>query len=134
MIKDLKRRINKSEDEKKSLQDDLKRCEVDARQLNEDLTAMKLEYEQLVHDRDHEISTITTRLNQLKDGNEKLIQERDKCRDELIDCHRELDLVKLQLQGNAQVEKSMLQNNETIKKLEHDLKKKENDVRNKQVL
>lgn len=132
VIKDLKRRINKSEDEKKSLQDDLKRCEVDARQLNEDLTAMKLEYEQLVHDRDHEISTITTRLNQLKDGNEKLIQERDKCRDELIDCHRELDLVKLQLQGNAQVEKSMLQNNETIKKLEHDLKKKENDVRNKQ--
>ncbi|XP_057317112.1 myomegalin-like isoform X2 [Hydractinia symbiolongicarpus] len=134
VIKDLKRRFNKSEDEKKSLQDDLKRCEVEARQLNEDLTAMKLEYEQLVHDRDHEISTITTRLNQLKDGNENLIQERDKCRDELIDCHRELDLVKLQLQEKSQVEKSMLQKNETIKKLEHDLKKKDNDVRNKQQL
>ena len=54
---------------------------------------MKLDYEQLVHDRDREISQMTDRVNELRKDKELLTQQRDQLKKDLTLCHQQLALL-----------------------------------------
>lgn len=89
--------VNDAERQNKSLKADLKRCELEAKQMNSQLATMKLDYEQLVHERDREISNKTNQLDALTKDNEILTKQRDQCKVDLIACHRQLDSLKLRV-------------------------------------
>lgn len=85
--------ISEAETENQSLKDDLKRCELEARELNTQLDTMKLDYEQLVHDRDREISLVTGQLEQMRLDLDIVLGQRDQAKDDLMGCHKQLDLL-----------------------------------------
>jgi len=89
--------INGSESENRSLKDDLKRCELEAKQLNSQLDSVKTDYEQLVHDRDREISRVTAQLDELRQDKDILIRQRDQSKQDLMACNKQLDLLKLRV-------------------------------------
>ena len=85
--------VSEAETENQSLKDDLKRCELEARELNTQLDTMKLDYEQLVHDRDQEISLVTSQLEQTRLDLDIVLGQRDQAKDDLMGCHKQLDLL-----------------------------------------
>lgn len=89
--------VNDAEKQNKSLKADLKRCELEAKQMNSQLASMKLDYKQLVHERDREISHKTAQLESLTKDNEMIIMQRDQCKVDLMACHRQLDALKLRV-------------------------------------
>lgn len=96
--------VSEVETENQSLKEDLKRCELEARELNTQLDTMKLDYEQLVHDRDREISLVTGQLEQMKQDLDIVLEQRDQAKDDLMGCHKQLDL--LQARVNEHEKKS----------------------------
>ena len=62
---DINSAMSVADAENHSLRDDLIRCEVEAKQLNTQLDSMKLDYGQLIHDRDREIVLVTDQLDEV---------------------------------------------------------------------
>ena len=89
--------IHDAESQNRSLKDDLKRCELEAKQLNLQLDSVRTDYEQLVHDRDREISRVTAQMDELQQDKKILMSQRDQAKQDLMACHKQLDLLKLRV-------------------------------------
>lgn len=115
--------MSDAEKQNQSLKGDLKRCELEAKQMNSQLATMKLDYEQLVHERDREISHKTNQFDALTKDNEILIKQRDQCKVDLINCHRQLDALKLRVdeQGNKKDADKKIQIQQLTEKMKENI-------------
>lgn len=94
--------IKDIEMENQSLKNDLKRCEIEVKQLNAQIDLMKNEYEQLIHERDQEISHMTSKLEELVKDKDILIKQRNQAKEDLITCHKQLDMLSLRVNEQSE--------------------------------
>lgn len=130
-LEDFQDLVSGAEKQNQSLKEDLKRCELEAKHLNTQLATTKLDYEQLVHERDREISKKTDQLEALRADNEILLKQRDQSKQDVLDCNRQLEA--LMLRVDAQDKKNGLGKDKQLSSLQRKIEKHLEELQEKEV-